>query len=59
MRYTVFMLQEAEYDLESIFSYILGSGNPSAAKDMIRLIRKACESLSQSSTTSADGSEVR
>jgi toxin ParE1/3/4 len=47
MRYTVFMLQEAEYDLESIFSCILGSGNPSAAKDMIRLIRKACESLSQ------------
>jgi toxin ParE1/3/4 len=47
MHYTVFMLQEAEYDLGSIFHYILGSGNPRAAKDMIRLIRKACDSLSQ------------
>jgi toxin ParE1/3/4 len=41
------MLQEAEHDLEAIFRYILGSGNPGAAKDMIRLIRKACDSLSQ------------
>ena len=47
MRYAVFMLQEAEQDLEAIFRYILGSGNPGAAKDMIRLIRKACDSLSQ------------
>ena len=47
MRYAVFMLQEAEHDLEAIFRYILGSGNPGAAKDMIRLIRKACDSLSQ------------
>ncbi len=47
MHYAVFMLQEAEHDLEAIFSYILGSGNPGAAKDMIRLIRKACDSLSQ------------
>ena len=41
------MLQEAEHDLEAIVRYILGSGNPDAAKDMIRLIRKACESFSQ------------
>lgn len=47
MHYAVFMLQEAEFDLEAIFRYILGSGNPGAARDMIRLIRKACESLSQ------------
>ena len=47
MRYAVFMLQEAEQDLEAIFRHILGSGNPGAAKDMIRLIRKACDSLSQ------------
>ena len=47
MRYAVFMLQEAEHDLEAIFGYILGSGNPGTAKDMIRLIRKACDSLSQ------------
>ena len=47
MRYAIFMLQEAEHDLEAIFRYILGSGNPGAAKDMIGLIRKACESLSQ------------
>jgi len=47
MRYTVFMLQEAEFDLKTIFRYILDSGNPAAAKDMIRLIRKACDSLSQ------------
>ena len=47
MRYTVFMLQEAEFDLEAIFRYILDSGNPAAAKDMIRLIRKACNSLSR------------
>ncbi len=47
MHYTVFMLQGAEDDLEAIFRYILGSGNPGAAKDMIRIIRKACESLSQ------------
>jgi len=47
MRYAVFMLQEAEHDLEAIFRYILRSGNPGAAKDMIRLIRKACDSLSQ------------
>lgn len=49
MRYTVFMLQEAEFDLEAILPYILDSGNPAAAKDMIRLIRKACDSLSQMS----------
>jgi toxin ParE1/3/4 len=49
MHYTVFMLQEAEYDLETIFRHILGSGNPDAARDMIRLIRKACDSLSQMS----------
>ena len=47
MPYMVFMLQEAEYDLESIFRYILGSCNAGAAKDMIRLIRQACERLSQ------------
>ena len=47
MHYAVFMLQEAKYDLEAIFRYILGSRNPGAAKDMIRLIRKACGSLSQ------------
>lgn len=47
MHYAVFMLQEAEHDLEAIFRYILGSGNPGAAKDMIRLIRKACDSLSR------------
>ena len=47
MYYTVFMLQEAEHDLEAIFRYILGYGNPGAAKDMIRLIRQSCESLSQ------------
>ena len=47
MRYAVFMLQEAEHDLEAIFRHLLGSGNPGAAKDMIRLIRQACESLSQ------------
>ena len=47
MHYMVFMLQEAEHDLEAIFRYILGTGNPGAAKDMISLIRKACESLSQ------------
>jgi toxin ParE1/3/4 len=47
MHYMVFMLQEAEHDLEAIFRYILGTGNPGAAKDMIVLIRKACESLSQ------------
>ena len=41
------MLQEAEYDLEAIFRHILGSGNPGSARDMIRLIRKACDSLSQ------------
>ena len=42
MHCTVFMLQEAEYDLEAIFRHILGSGNPGSARDMIRLIRKAC-----------------
>ena len=47
MRYTVFMLQEAEFDLEALFRYILDSGNPAAAKTMIRLIRKACDSLSK------------
>jgi toxin ParE1/3/4 len=47
MRYAVFILQEAELDLEAIFRYLLGSGNPGAAKDMIRLIRQACDSLSQ------------
>jgi toxin ParE1/3/4 len=47
MHYAVFMLQEAEHDLEAIFRYILGSGNPGAAKDMIRLIRQACDSLCQ------------
>ena len=47
MNYMVFMLQEAEHDLEAIFRYILGTGNPGAAKDMISLIRKACESLSR------------
>jgi toxin ParE1/3/4 len=47
MHYTVFMLQEAEHDLEAIFGYIIDSGNPGAAKDMIGLLRQACESLSQ------------
>ena len=47
MQYTVFMLREAEHDLETIFNYILGTGNPGAARDMIRLIRQACENLSQ------------
>ena len=47
MIYTVFMLEEAEKDLESIFSYILESGNTSSAKNMIEQIRRACESLSQ------------
>lgn len=47
MHYAVFMLQEAEHDLEAIFHYILGSGNPDAAKDMIKLIRQACDSLCQ------------
>ncbi len=47
MYYEVFMLKEAEHDLEAIFRYILGSGNPGAAKDMIRLIRQACDSLCQ------------
>ena len=46
MHYAVFMLQEAEHDLEAIFQYIIGSGNPGAAKDMIKLIRQACDSLS-------------
>lgn len=41
------MLQEAEYELETIFNYIIEAGNPDAARDMIRLIRQACESLSQ------------
>ena len=47
MRYAVFMLREAEHDLEAIFRYLLGSGNPGAAQDMIGLIRQACDSLSQ------------
>ena len=47
MRYAVFMLQEAEDDLEAIFRYLLGAGNPGAAQDMIGLIRQACDSLSQ------------
>ena len=47
MQYTVFMLREAEHDLETIFNYILGTGNPGAARDMIRLIRQACDNLSQ------------
>jgi len=42
-----FHVQEAEHDLEGIFDYILGSGNSGAAKNMIRLIRQACESLSR------------
>ena len=47
MHYTVFMLQEAEHDLETIFRYIIDSGNPGAVKDMIGLLHQACESLSQ------------
>ena len=46
MKYTVFMLREAEYDLETIFEYFLGTGNIGAAKNLIKRIRKACESLS-------------
>ena len=45
MPYKVFMLQEAEQGLEGIYGYILGSGNPGAANNMIRLIRQTCQSL--------------
>ena len=47
MYYEVFMLKEAEHDLEAIFRYILGSGNPGASKDMIRLIRQACDAFAR------------
>ena len=47
MRYTVFFLQEAEHDLEGILEYIVESGSPAAAGDLIKRIRTACESLSQ------------
>jgi len=47
MSYTVFLLEEAEKDIEAIYHYIRKSGNKIAAKDMVRDIRKACSSLSE------------
>ena len=47
MQYTVFILQEAEYDLEGILEYIVDSGRPESARNLIKRIRKACRSLSQ------------
>ena len=47
MPYTVLLLEEAMKDLEAIYRYIRKSGNKQAAKDMIRTIRQACDSLSE------------
>lgn len=45
MPYTVFFLELAEKDLESIYRYIRQSGNKSAAIDMLANLREACDSL--------------
>lgn len=47
MPYTVLFLEEAVKDIEATYRYILKSGNKKAAKDMIRSIRKACDTLSE------------
>jgi toxin ParE1/3/4 len=47
MAHTVFLLEDAVQDLESIYRYIKSSGNKIAAKEMIFAIRKACDNLSE------------
>lgn len=47
MSYTVFLLDTAEKDIESIYRYIRKSGNKTAAIDMLLCLQKACRSLSE------------
>ena len=47
MSYTVLFLEDAVKDIEAIYRYIRNSGNKKAATDMVRNIRKACNSLSE------------
>ena len=47
MPYTVLFLEDAVKDMEAIYRYIRKSGNKEAAKEMVRNIRKACNSLSE------------
>ncbi len=47
MPYTVLLLEEAVKDIEATYRYILKNGNKKAAKDMLRNIRKACDTLSE------------
>jgi toxin ParE1/3/4 len=45
MLYTVLLLETAVKDIEAIYRHIRKSGNKKAAKNMVRNIREACESL--------------
>ena len=47
MPYTVLFLEDAVKDLEALYRYIRNTGNKNAATDMVRNIRKACDSLSE------------
>jgi len=47
MSYMVLLLEMAIKDLEAIYRYIGKSGNINAAKDMVIIIRKACDRLSE------------
>ena len=47
MPFTVLLLEDSIKDIETIYRYILRSGNKAAAKDMIASIREACDSLSE------------
>jgi len=46
MSYSVLLLEDAIKDIDVVYRYIRKSGNKRAAKDMIRNIREACDSLS-------------
>ena len=47
MSYTVLLLEAAVKDIETIYRHIHKSGNKKAAKDMVKSIREACDSLSE------------
>jgi toxin ParE1/3/4 len=47
MPYSILLLEGAVNDLEVIYRYIRKSGSKRAAKDMVKSIRQACDSLSE------------
>lgn len=47
MPYSVFLLEDAIQDIESIYRHIRNAGNQKAARDLVSSLRRACSNLSE------------